>query len=427
MAQTGDSLVDAPRPDRRGAFFLLFFSLMAIGAGNTMLIAAVLPPLTRELNLPDWMAASIFALSAFFWSTTSPIWGKRSNTWGRRPVAAMGLAAYGMSMTLLFVFGGLALNGVLQGSVLIFVCLASSRSIFGIFSSGVNGAAQAYVADRTSKSERQSEIALITSGFSVGTVIGPAFAAALVATVGLLSPLAATAVIAFGMAAAVWFRLPEQRDPVSDATRFEDDMGGRGLWRSGPVLPFLVFAVCLSLVSGILTQVFVFSVMDKLNVEGRQAAQFTGPAFTVGALAVLMAQLVLIPRLKMKNKTLMWAGCLPLLAGAVLLIFAEDYASLILAQFFIGLGSGLARPGFSSGASLAVSPQLQGNVAGLVISANGMGFIITPFFGLFVYEYVNPQLPFIFCAGLLVFMTLFARFGLKDGVGEFIADDEDPS
>ena len=111
MSQTGDSLVDAPRPDRRGAFFLLFFSLMAIGAGNTMLIAAVLPPLTRELNLPDWMAASIFALSAFFWSTTSPIWGKRSNTWGRRPVAAMGLAAYGMSMTLLFVFGGLALNG----------------------------------------------------------------------------------------------------------------------------------------------------------------------------------------------------------------------------------------------------------------------------------------------------------------------------
>ena len=45
-------------------------------------------------------------------------------------------------------------------------------------------------------------------------------------------------------------------------------------------------------------------------------------------------------------------------------------------------------------------------------------FIITPFFGLFVYEYVNPHLPFIICAGLLTFMTLYARFGLKDGVGE---------
>ena len=72
---------------------------------------------------------------------------------------------------------------------------------------------------------------------------------------------------------------------------------------------------------------------------------------------------------------------------------------------------------------MAVSPQLQGNVAGLVISANGMGFIITPFFGLFLYEYVNPHLPFVICAGLLVFMVLFARFGLKDGVGEYAEAD----
>ena len=197
----------------------------------------------------------------------------------------------------------------------------------------------------------------------------------------------------------------------------------RILWRSGLVLPFLVFAVCLSLTTGVLTQVFVFSVMDKLGVSGKEAAQFTGPAFTVGALAVLLAQLVLIPQLKLKNKTLMWLGCMPLLVGAVLMVFAADYASLILAQFCIGLGQGLARPGFSSGASLAVSPQLQGNVAGLVISANGMGFIITPFFGLFVYEYVNPQLPFIFCAGLLIFMTLYARFALRDGIGEPSPDE----
>ncbi len=411
-------LPDMPRPDRRGAFFLLFFSLMAIGAGNTMLIAAVLPPLTRELGLPDWMAGAVFALSAFWWSVTSPFWGGRSNRWGRRPVAALGLAGYALSMLLLFVSGWLALSGILTGTFVIFACLAISRSFFGMIGSGTNPAAQAYVADRTSQAERQSEIAFITSGFSVGTVIGPAFAAALVATLGLLSPLMLTAIIASTMAAMIWFRLPETRDPVADAIQFEEEPGARGLWRSGPVLPFLVFAVCLSLTTGILTQVFVFSVMDKLDVSGKAAAQFTGPAFTVGALAVLLAQLVLIPRLKLRNKTLMWIGCLPLLTGALLMVFAVDYATLILAQFCVGLGQGLARPGFSSGASLAVSPQLQGNVAGLVISANGMGFIITPFFGLFVYEYVNPHLPFIICAGLLTFMTLYARFGLKDGVGE---------
>jgi MFS family permease len=90
----------------------------------------------------------------------------------------------------------------------------------------------------------------------------------------------------------------------------------------------------------------------------------------------------------------------------------------------IGLGQGLARPGFSSGASLAVPPQLQGNVAGLVISANGMGYIVTPLFGLFVYEYVDRHLPFILCAGMLVAMFFYSRFAMKDGIGEIREGDD---
>ena len=419
MSEGSKEPPDLSRPDRRGAFFLLFFCLMAIGAGNTMLIAAVLPPLSREIGLPDWMAGAVFALSAFFWSAFSPVWGKQSNRIGRRPIAALGLAGYSVSMLLLYLSGLAAITGVITSSLLIFACLAISRSFFGIFGSGTNPAAQAYVADRTSQAERRDEIAFISSGFSVGTVVGPAFAAALVATAGILSPLLLTSVIAAIMAALIWFRLPEQRDPVTDATRIEVESGARGLWHSRDVLPFLVFAVCLSLATGILTQVFVFSVMDKLNVGGPQAAQYTGPAFTVGAMAVLLAQLVLIPRMKMRNKTLMVVGCVPLVLGALLMIVAKDFATLVMVQFLLGLGQGLARPGFSSGASLAVSPQLQGNVAGLVISANGMGYIVTPFFGLFVYQYVGANIPFMIAAGLLVFMAFYAWFALRDGVGEF--------
>lgn len=410
---------DQSRPDRRGAFFLLFFCLMAIGAGNTMLMAAVLPPLSREVGLPDWMAGAVFGLSAFFWSVFSPIWGKQSNKLGRRPIAALGLAGYSLSMLLLFLSGLAAKTGMITNFMLIFACLAISRSFFGIFGSGTNPAAQAYVADRTSQAERRDEIAFISSGFSVGTVVGPAFAAALVATAGLLSPLLLTSMIAAIMAALIWFRLPEEREPVTDATHLEVETGARGLWHSRDVMPYLVFAVCMSLATGILMQVFVFAVMDKLNVAGSQAAQYTGPAFTVGAMAVLLAQLVLIPRLKMRNKTLMWVGCIPLLFGALLMIVAQDFATLVMVQFLLGLGQGLARPGFSSGASLAVSPQLQGNVAGLVISANGMGYIVTPFFGLFVYQYIGANIPFMIAAGLLIFMGVYAFFALRDGVGEF--------
>ena len=423
MSETAPLPDDAPQPNRRSAFFLLFFSLMAIGAGNTMLIAAVIPPLTRTLELPDWMAGAIFSLSALCWSLSSPFWGKRSNQYGRRRIASFGLAGYSVSMFLLLISSWAAISEWLTAPFAIFACLALSRSVFGLIGSGSSPAAQAYVADRTEPSERQSEIAFVTSGFSFGTVVGPAFAAVLVANFGLLSPMMITCIMAAVMSVLLWKFLPENREPIQDATKIESVPGAIGLWRSRDVLPFLVYAVTLSLVTGILTQVFVFAVMDKLGVSGTEAASYTGPAFMVGAMAVMTAQLVLIPRLKLKNRTLMVVGCFPLLIGALLLIPAQDFATLILAQFFLGIGQGLTRPGFSSGASLAVSPQLQGNVAGLVISANGMGYIITPLFGLFLYEFVDPQLPFWICVFLLASMAVFASRAIAPGVGE--ADEDE--
>jgi len=196
MSQASD-LIDSPKqPNRRGAFFLLFFSLMAIGAGNTMLIAAVIPPLTRTLALPDWMAGAIFSFSALCWSLSSPFWGKRSNEYGRRRIASFGLAGYSLSMFLLLISSWAAVSEWITAPFAIFACLALSRSVFGLIGSGSSPAAQAYVADRTEPTERPSEIDFVTSGFSFGTVVGPAFAAVLVANFGILSPMMITCILA---------------------------------------------------------------------------------------------------------------------------------------------------------------------------------------------------------------------------------------
>lgn len=422
MSQNADSFEGAPRPDRRGAFRLLFFALLAIGAGNTMLISAVLPPLTRGLDMPDWTAGAVFSFSALCWSIGSPFWGKKSNRWGRRRVMAIGLAGYSVSMMLFAASSVLALAGVIQGVLAIFLCLAASRAVFGLVGSASTPAAQAYVADRTTTEERTEEIASVTAGFSVGTVVGPAFAAALVSlftlvlpVYGLISPVVATMAIAGTMSLLLLTKLPETRPPQTDANTIDDPLEARGLWRQMRVAPFLIYAVGLSLVTGVLTQTFLFAVMDKMGVEGPLAVQYTGPAFTLGAVGVLLSQLVLIPRLKYSNRTLMIIGAIPMILGALMIIPAgrNAYAILVMAQFMIGLGQGLVRPGFSAGASLAVRPELQGNVAGLVISANGLGFVVTPFFGLYVYEFVAPWVPFVFCAVLLSLMSLFAAFALK--------------
>ncbi|MEL6257507.1 MAG: MFS transporter [Pseudomonadota bacterium] len=396
----------APENRRRGAFRLLFFALAAIGAGNTMLIAAVLPPMTRELGLPDWMAGAIFSLSAALWTLSSPFWGRKSTDWGRRPVAAFGMAGFSLSMLLFGVSGWLALSGRVTEPTLILLSLLLSRAMFGLIGSGVNPAAQAYVADRTDADHRTEEIASVTSGFSVGMVAGPAFAAGMVATFGLLSPVFLSCILAGLMSVLIWRNLPEQTPPKRPAQATAE---AKGLWRDGRVAPFLVFAAALSLVSGVLTQSFVFAVIDKLGIsDAAQAAQFTGPAYTVGAMATLLAQLVLIPRLNLSNSALMISGAVCLAIGSLLVIPTKDFAILTIAMFAIGLGQGLARPGFFSGASLAVGPELQGNVAGLVMACNGVGFIVSPFFGPWMYENVHPAAPFAFAAGLLGVMVVFA-------------------
>jgi MFS family permease len=148
--------------------------------------------------------------------------------------------------------------------------------------------------------------------------------------------------------------------------------------------------------------------MDRMDVTGAMAAQYTGPAMTMGAMATLIAQLVLIPRMKLPIRSLMVYGAAMLALASLFMVWAQDFALFAFAQILFGFGQGLARPGFSAGASLSVSHELQGDVAGYVTAANGMGFVVSPLFGLWMYQFVAPASPFIFCTVLLAAMGGYA-------------------
>lgn len=411
---------DVSRPDRRGAFLLLFFCLLAVGAGNTMLTSAVLPPLTRELKLPDWTAGAIFSLSAAIWVVTAPYWGAKSNNWGRRKVAAIGMFGFAASMFFFALTAMAALLGWISNWILVFVLLLTARTLFGVFGSATNPAAQAYVADRTTREERMDEIATLTSGFTLGQMAGPAAAAALITagallspTIGLLAPVALITVIAAIIGWLVLAKLPEHRSPRADAgiTR----SGAKGLWRHPNIFPYLLYAVGLSLVTGVLSQTFPYAIMDRMGVTGAISAQYTGPAMTMGAMATLISQLVLIPRMKLPIRSLMVYGAIMLGMASLFMVWAQDFALFAFAMILFGFGQGFARPGFSAGASLAATHEQQGDVAGLVTAANGMGFVISPVFGLWMYEVVSSESPFIFCAVLVVLMAVYAWFKARRG------------
>ena len=67
---------------------------------------------------------------------------------------------------------------------------------------------------------------------------------------------------------------------------------------------------------------------------------------------------------------------------------------------------GLAGPGFMAGASLAVSADEQGAVAGIAGSCPPMGFIVGPLVGTMLYS-VEPTYPYYFALAVYGFLLVF--------------------
>lgn len=390
---------------RNRQFRLLFMCLLVIGAGNSMLLA-VAPPLVRELRLPDSSVGWIFSLSALLWVLMSPGWGRLSDRTGRRPIAAFGLAAYAVSMASFGFVVMLGLNGVLAGFWL-FIWLMLARAIFGAFGSASSPAAQAYIADRTTRMERTEQLAGLTAAFALGQAFGPAICAALAAKFGLVFPIWLVAVLAACAAFAIWRYLPENTPPKTERPK--------GDWREQIALmtdkrlsAYLLYGFALSVVAGVTVQVFGLFTMDRLGAQGAEGSGLTSAGFMVNALALLATQLVILPRLKLNARGLMAWGAGLLALGVGVQIIADTLPALLVSQAVQGLGSGLARSGFAGGASVAVNPEEQGSAAGLVVAANGAGFVFSPLIGGVVYERVGMNAPLIITVALLLAMMAFA-------------------
>jgi MFS family permease len=379
--------------------------MLVIGAGNSMLLA-VAPPLVRELRLGDSSVGWIFSLSALLWVFASPYWGRLSDNVGRKPTIALGLFAYAISMASFGMAVMLGQSGALTGFAL-FISLVLARSIFGAFGSASSPSAQAYIADRTTAFERTAQLAGLSSAFAVGQAFGPGICAWLAARFGSVFPIWMVGVLAFAASLAILLFLPERTAP--HAKRAKASLGqSLALITDRRLSGYLLYGFGLSVVAGVTVQVFGLFTMDRLGVSGAEGTQLTSYGFMANALALLFTQLVLLPRLNFGPRAFMIFGAGITCAAVALQIFAPNLEVLLVSQALQGLGAGLARPGFTGGASVAVEPHEQGAAAGLVVAANGAGFVFSPLIGGVVYETIGMNAPLIIVVALLAGMFLFA-------------------
>ncbi len=403
LTQTTSADPNAPI-GRNRQFRLLFACLLIIGAGNSMLLA-VAPPLVRELDLPDSSVGWIFSLSALLWVFCSPHWGRTSDRVGRRPIAALGLTAYAISMGSFGAAVLLGLNGVI-GGVGLFVTLMLARAIFGAFGSAASPAAQAYIADRTSRLERTEQLAGLSAAFAFGQAFGPAICAALAAKLGLVFPIWLVAALAATAAFTLWRYLPENTSPQGERPR-SDWRASLALAQDRRLSGYLIYGFGLSTIAGITVQVFGLFTMDRLGVEGEQGAEYAAAGFMVNALAFLATQMGILPRLKMEPRELMAWGAGLFALGVLIQILSPSLGALMVALAVQGLGGGLARAGFAGGSSIAVRPEEQGNAAGLVVAINGAGFVFSPLLGGVVYEQLGMNAPLVITVAILLSMLAF--------------------
>lgn len=398
LAREAEPASPAPRRDRRLAFALLLTGVACTGMGQSI-VFAVLPPLGRSLGLADQQVAFIFMLSAALWVILGPLWGRRSDRAGRKPFILIGLAGFSLSTFLFATSIRLGLSGALAGTTL-YILMIATRSVYGLIGSATPGAAQGYIADRTTQRERTAGVAGFSAAFGIGAIIGPGIGGA-ASAIGPLAPLYAVAALAALMVGLLWIYLPERTAPIARAP------GPRIKLADPRLRSILLFALVFGVINAVIIQTIGFYMLDALDLDPRTAPQFVGVGLMAASMASLFSQLVLVQRFQLAPHILMRAAPGLIVAGHCLIAFSDEFGPIVFGLVLSGFGSGMAIPGFTGAGSLAVGPEEQGSAAGLTNSASASGFVVAPFLAFALYEWA-PRAPFLVSAALAAMLLAFA-------------------
>jgi predicted MFS family arabinose efflux permease len=396
--------------------FALLFSVMLVAAAGNTAMQSLLPAIGRDLGVADLWVAAAFSLSALVWVAMAPVWAHRADRRGRRALMRLGLIGFIVSM---LICGGALAAGLagLAGGSTVFAIFMLGRSAYGAFGSASPPAVQAYIAARTEGAERTRALAALASSFGLGTIIGPAIAPLFIfPPLGLASPLVAFALIGALVLTAVALRLPddtpksEARGSIvaypsigaGDAPVAADEGAPRPLrWRDPRVRPWLIAGAVGGHGQAAALGVIGFLVIDRLAVPLDHAQQWIAIVLMAGAGASLLAQWWLIPLLGLGPRQLVLWGSLLAAIGTFATGLSLSVYGLMLGFALASMGFGLFRPGFTSGASLAVALDEQNAVAGMVSSVNGIPYVAAPALGVALYG-LGLSLPFLATGALML-------------------------
>jgi MFS family permease len=377
----------------------LLLAAGAMGFAQTVLFA-ILAPLGREVGLVEVQIGAIISSSSLTLFLVSPLWGRASDLWGRRKILLIGLFGYSVGTVMFASVFQAALLGYLI-PVTALILLIVTRVANAVVMAAVAPSANAYMADITTITDRIKGMGAIGAAGNIGSILGPAIGG-LLASISLLTPLYFSVFLTLAAAVLTLYALPELPKAVVITKP-------KRLKYSDPrIFPLVIAGVFLFMGFAIVQQTIAFRFQDVLGLDGTETAKVVGISLMFSAAAALLVQLLVIPRLHVRPFVLLRISMPIMMIAFAMMALSESQNMYILAMCILGLGMGLAGPGFMAGVSVAVSSEEQGAVAGVAGSCGPLGFTVGPLLGTYLYS-IDGSLPYWFAFGsyfLLFFFTL---------------------
>lgn len=374
--------------------WLLLSCLMTVGIGQSFIFTS-LPPIGREIGLADVRISTLITVGAATFVIAAFLWGGIINRIGRVRSVIIGMSSYAMTIGLT----GFVLQEALAkhlSAEQTYYLVFTLRIVFSLGIAGVLPSVQTYLIAHTDVKHRSSTIAMIGASFSIGMILGPAFAS-LLSSLGLTAPFYIIAFLAGSIALLVVFF-------VKDSKHVRQFVKPPAInWFTQPVMPFL-FMSSLSILSmtGV-QQIMSFLIQDRFQLDVAQTTHQLGFAMMTMSCFSILVQMILVPRFQLGVVTLIFSGVGIGVLAQLAFIFLDSYAGVLFAMALFGAGFGFIFPGIVTAQTLLVKDDQQSRLASMNASMQGLGAALGPVILASLYQ-LGQLVPFLGLMFSLIFM-----------------------
>jgi len=399
----------------RRNLFILSFTLLVVMLGYSL--AMPLLPFYIELfgvggRELGWLVSTYSLMQLI----CAPIWGVLSDRYGRKPILAIGVLGYTIT---LFLFG------LAQSFLMLFL----ARSLSGILSSATMPTAMAYISENSPQEEKSKGMGQLGAMIGAGVIIGPLLGG-LLSTDSLSLPFFVGSGLAFLALLLVIFLLPESKLASTSTSELTLSNEENPIVEANPARPNamqpvrtrdIYLRVILSPVGVLLLLIFImsFGLTNFQNMIGLYVVdKFAFDTKQVSVIWMIMGGVLILVQGVLTGPLSKRLGELPLIRiglfggaiGFVLVALAINYTTALLAiGFFICM---LALIGPSLNAYISgFAGEHQGAVMGLNSMMTSLGRVLGPLWGGYIYD-INIQYPFFSGAATLLLGVLVSFIGL---------------